>query len=88
MATVKNITRPATMEVLKDSTRCLTQMNKKQMLKIIKETGLLEQAIGLSKERKQNKGKEVKLVDNLTGEETILIVSLKLQEKLGKEFYF
>jgi len=88
MAIVKNITRPATVEVLKDSTRCLTQMNKKQMLKIIKETGLLEQAIGLSKERKQNKGKEVKLVDNLTGEETILIVSLKLQEKLGKEFYF
>jgi len=30
MATLKNITRPAIMEVLKDSTRCLTQMNKKQ----------------------------------------------------------
>jgi len=49
MATVKNITRPAMMEVLKDSTRCLTQMNKKQMLKIIEEKGLLEQARNLSK---------------------------------------
>jgi len=46
------------MEVLKDSTRCLTQMNKKQMLKIIEEKGLLEQAIGLRKERKQKKGRD------------------------------
>jgi len=44
METVKNITRPAMMEVLNDSTRCLTQMNKKHMLKIIEEKGLLEQA--------------------------------------------
>jgi len=35
MATVKNITRPAMLEVLKDSTTCLTHMNKKQMLEII-----------------------------------------------------
>ena len=36
MATVKNITRPAMMEVLKNSSRCLTQMNKKQTLKLSK----------------------------------------------------
>ena len=88
MATVKNITRPALMEVLKDSTRCLTQMNKKQMLEIIEEKGLLEQAIGLSKERKQKKGKEVKLVDILTGEETIFNSIIEASRKTGEEFYF
>jgi len=88
MATVKNITRPAMMEVLKDSTRCLTQMNKKQMLEIIEEKGLLEQAIGLSKERKQKKGKEVKLVDILTGEETIFNSIVEASRKTGKGILF
>jgi len=41
MATVKNIIRPAMIELLKDSTRCRTQMNKKQMLKIIEEKDCL-----------------------------------------------
>jgi len=89
MATVKNIATLAMMEVLKDSTRCLTQMNKKHMLKNIEEKGLLEQAIGLSKERKQKKGKEVpNLLTFSQVKKQFLIVSLKLQEKLGKEFYF
>ena len=84
MATVKNITRPAMMEVLKDSTRCLTQMNKKQMLEIIEEKGLLEQARNLCKERKQKKGKEVKLVDILTGEEIIFNSIIEASRKTGK----
>jgi len=88
MATVKNITRPAMMEVLKDSTRCLTQMNKKQMLKIIEGKGLLEQARNLSKERKQKKGKEVKLVDILTGEETIFNSTVEALRKTGKGILF
>ena len=87
MATVKNITRPAMMEVLKDSTRCLTQMNKKQMLEIIEEKGLLEQAIGLSKESRK-KEKRSNLLTFSQAKKQFLIVSLKLQEKLGKEFYF
>ena len=84
MATVKNITRPAMMEVLKVSTRCLTQMNKKQMLAIIEERGLLKQVRNLSKERKQKKGKEVKLVDILTGEETIFNGIVEASRKTGK----
>jgi len=54
MATVKNITRPAMMEVLKDSTRCITQMNKKQMLKIIEE----KRIVRTSKKSKQRKKAE------------------------------
>ena len=88
MATVKNITRPAMVEVLKDSTRCLTQMNKKQMLEIIEEKGLLEQARNLSKERKQKKRKEVKLVDILTGEETIFNSIVEASSETGKEILF
>jgi len=42
------------------------------MLKISEEKGLLEQAIGLSKERKQKKGKQAK--------KQFLVVSLKLQK--------
>jgi len=84
MATVENITRPAMMEVLKNSTRCLTQINKKQMLEIIEEKGLLEQARNLSKERKQKKGKVVKLVDILTGEETIFNSIVEASRKTGK----
>ena len=84
MATVKNITRPTMMEVLKDSTRCLSLMNKKQMPKIIEEKGLLEQARNLSKERKPKKGKEVKLVDILTGEETIFNSVFGASRKTGK----
>jgi len=52
-----------------DSTR---QQLSQQMLEIIKQKDLLEQARNLSKERKQKKGKEViKVADILTGEETI-----------------
>jgi len=88
MATVKNITRPAMMEVLKDSTRCLTQMNKKQILEIIEEKGLWEQARNLSKERKQKKGKEVTLVHILTSEETIFNSIVEASRKTGKGIYF
>jgi len=52
-----------------DSTR---QQLSQQMLEIIKQKDLLEQARNLSKERKQKQGKEViKVADILTGEETI-----------------
>jgi len=88
MANVKNITRPAMIEVLKDSTRCLTQMNKKQMLEIIEEKGLLEQAVNLSEERKHKKGKEVKLVDILTVEEIIFNSIAEASSKSGKGILF
>jgi len=86
--TVIKITRPAMIEVLKDSTRCLTQMNKKQMLEIIDQKGLLEQARNLIKEGKQKKEKEVKLVDILTGEETIFNSLVKASRKTGKGVLF
>jgi len=76
------------MEVLKDSTKCLTQMNKKQMLEIIEEKGLLEQARNLSKERKQQKGKKVKLVDIPTSEETIFNSIVEASRKTGKGILF
>ena len=54
------------------------------MLEIIEENGLLEQARNLSKERKQKKGKEVKLVDILTGEETSFNSIVEASRKTGK----
>jgi len=53
MATVKNMTRPAMMEVLKDSTRCLAQMNKNKCLKLSKK-GIVR----TSKKPKQRKKAE------------------------------
>jgi len=50
------------------------------MLEIIEENGLLEQARNLSKERKQKKGKEVKL----PGEETIFNSIVEDSRKSGK----
>jgi len=58
------------------------------MLKIIEEKGLLEQARNLSKERNQKKGKEVKLVDILTGEETIFNSVVEASRKTEKGILF
>jgi len=58
------------------------------MLKIIEEKGMLEQERILSKARKQKKEKEIKLVDILTGEETIFKSIVEASRKTGKEFYF
>jgi len=57
------------------------------MLEIIEEKGLLEQARNLSKERKRKKEKLSNLLTFSQVKKQFLIVSLKLQEKLGKEFY-
>ena len=71
-----------------DSTICLTLMNKKQMLEIIEQKGLLEQARNLSKDRKQKKGKEVKFVDILTGEEAIFNSLVEASRKTAKGILF
>jgi len=55
-------------------------MNKKQMLEIIKQKGLLEQGRNLSKKRKQRNGNEVKLVDVSTGESPVELVQLVVIE--------
>jgi len=49
---------------------------------------LLEQARNLSKERKQKKGKEVKHVEFLTGEETIFNSLLEASRKSRKGILF
>jgi len=49
---------------------------------------LLEQAKNLSKGRKQKKGKEVELVDILTGEETVFNSIIEASRKTGKGILF
>jgi len=63
-------------------------MNKKQMLEIIREKGLLELAVRLSKVRKQRKGSKVKLVDISTGEETIFYSISEASKTTGKGILF
>ena len=43
------ISRPTMISVLKENTRGLTHMNRKQMWKIIDEKGLVDQALELKK---------------------------------------
>ena len=43
------VSRPTMISVLKENTRGLTHMNRKQMWKIIKEKGLVDQALGTRK---------------------------------------
>ena len=90
MAIGQNITRPAMIEVLllNTNTRGLAHMNMKQMLEIIKQKGCLEQARKLSKERMQRKGKELKLVDITTGEDTIFHSINEASKRQGKEVCF
>jgi len=85
MSTAQNMTKPAMIEVLKAETRGLTYMNKKQMLEINREKGLLEQATKLSKDTNHRKGMEVKLVAISTGEETIFHSLNEASEKIGND---
>ena len=52
------ISRPTMISVLKENTRGLTHMNRKQMWKIIEEKGLVDQALELEKGVKRNPGSE------------------------------
>jgi len=88
MATVQNITRPAMIEVLKDSTRGLTHMNEKQMLEIVKQKGLLEQARNLSEKRKQKNELKSNLLTFSQEKKQFSILSAKLREKLEYEVCF
>jgi len=74
--------------LLNTNTRGLAHMNMKQMLEIIKQKGCLEQARKLSKERMQRKGKELKLVDITTGEDTIFHSINEASKRQGKEVCF
>ena len=47
------ISRPTMISVLKENTRGLTRMNRKQMWKIIEEKGLVDQALELEKHMKR-----------------------------------
>ena len=50
------ILRPTMISVLKENTRGLTHMNRKQMWKIIEENGLVDQALELEKHMKRKVG--------------------------------
>jgi len=49
------ISRPTMICVLKENTKGLTHMNKKQMWKIIEEKGLVDQALELEKNHKRKR---------------------------------
>ena len=49
------ISRPIMICVLKENTKGLTHMNKKQMWKIIEEKGLVDQALELEKNHKRKR---------------------------------
>ena len=68
------ISRSTMISILKENTRGLTHMNRKQMWKIIEEKGLVDQALELEKHMKRNVGsgrvsrKSVEVVDLETNE--------------------
>ena len=68
------ISRPVMISVLKENTRGLTHMNRKQMWKIIEEKGLIDQALEHEKGVKRKPGsgrvsrKSVEVVDLDTNE--------------------
>ena len=68
------ISRPTMISVLKENTKGLTHMNRKQMWKIIEEKGLVDQALELEKGVKRKPGsrriarKSVEVVDLDTNE--------------------
>ena len=74
------ISRPTMISVLKENTKGLTHINRKQMWKIIEEKGLVDQAIKLEKGVKRKRGsgriarKSVEVVDLDTNETNIFQV--------------
>jgi len=89
------ISRPTMISVLKENTKGLTHMNRKQMWKIIEEKGLVDQALELEKGVKRKPGsgriprKSVEVVD-LDTDETKYFPSLSEPSKyFGKtKIYF
>ena len=84
------ISRPTMISVLKENTRGLTHMNRKQTWKIIEEKGLNDKALELEKSVKRKPGsgriarKSVEVVDLDINEINISQVYRKLSSILGK----
>jgi len=84
------ISRPTMISVLKENTRGLTHMNRKQMWKIIEEKGLVDQALELEKHKKRKVGsgrvsrKSVEAVDLETNETKYLPSLSEASKYFGK----
>ena len=91
------ISRRAMISVLKENTRGLTHMNRKQMWKIIEEKGLVDQALEPEKHMKRKVGsgrvsrKSVEVVELETGETKYfpsLLEASKYYEKTKNYFIY
>jgi len=84
------ISRPTMISVLKENTRGFTHMNRKQMWKIIKEKGLVDQALELEKGVKRKVGsgrvsrKSVEAVELETNETKYFPSLLEASKYYGK----
>jgi len=84
------ISRPTMIAVLKENTRGLTHMNRKQMWKIIEEKGLSGKAFELEKNVKRKfrsgrvSGKSVEVVDLETNETKYFPSLLEASKYFGK----
>ena len=68
------ISRRAMISVLKENTRGLTHMNRKQMWKIIEEKGLVDQAVELKKHMKR------KVVSGRVSRKSVEVVELETNQ--------
>ena len=89
------ISRPTMISVLKENTKGLTHMNRKQMWKITEEKGLVDQALELEKGVKRKPGsgriakKSVEVVDLETNETKYFPTLSEVSKYFGKtKIYF
>ena len=84
------ISRPTMISVLKENTREITHMNRKQMWKIIEEKGLVDQALEIEKGVKRKVGsgmpprKSLEVVDLETNELKYFPSLLEVSKYYGK----
>jgi len=83
------ISRPTMICVLKENTKGLTHMNKKQMWKIIEEKGLVDQALELEKNHKRKRiRRPIEVVDLKTNEKMFFQKVADAAEYYNKSYVF
>jgi len=84
-----NISRPTMISVLKENTKGLTHMNKKQMWKIIEEKGLTDKAFELEKNHKRKRiRRSIVVVDLETNEKMFFQRVADAEEYCNKSYVF
>jgi len=83
------ISRPTMISVLKENTKGLTHMNKKQMWKIIEEKGLTDKAFKLEKNRERRPCmRSMEVIDLETNEKIFFLGIWEAAKYYGKCYTF